>query len=97
MAYIPRGGFALQVEPLVAARQEKTMFKEMLVAVIVAASFGFLSGCVAYEVPVSDGGGGRAYQRDRDHDGVRDRADRDRDGDGVRNTQDRRPNDPRRY
>ena len=71
------------------------MFKEMLVAVIVAASFGFLSGCVA--VPVSDGGGGRAYQRDRDHDGVRDRADRDRDGDGVRNSKDRRPNDPRRY
>ena len=73
------------------------MFKEMLVAVILAASFGFLSGCVAYAVPVSDGGGGRAYQRDRDHDGVRDRVDRDRDGDGVRNTQDRRPNDPRRY
>jgi len=60
------------------------MYKEMLVAVILAASFGFLSGCVAYAVPASDGGGGRAYQRDRDHD-------------GVRNTRDRRPNDPRRY
>jgi hypothetical protein len=97
MAYIPLGGFALQVMLQLADSQEKTMLKEMLVAVTLAVSVGFLSGCVAYAVPVSDGGGGRAYQRDRDHDGVPDRVDRDRDGDGVRNTQDRRPNDPRRY
>jgi hypothetical protein len=55
-----------------------------------------LSGCIAYEVPAGSGG---AYhgERDRDRDGVPDRADRDRDGDGVRNRQDRRPDDPRRY
>lgn len=53
-----------------------------------------LSGCVAYEVPNRNPG---AYQRDRDRDGIPNRADRDRDGDGVRNSQDRRPDDPRRY
>jgi hypothetical protein len=63
-------------------------------AVLLIAIGGLLSGCVAYEVPVGDG---RVHQRDRDRDGVPDRADRDRDGDGVRNSQDRRPNDPRRY
>jgi hypothetical protein len=54
-----------------------------------------LAGCVAYEVPPERG----AYrgERDRDRDGIPDRADRDRDGDGVRNSQDRRPDDPRRY
>jgi hypothetical protein len=52
---------------------------------------GLLSGCVAYEVPIRDGG---ARHADRDRDGVPERVDRDRDGD---NRQDRRPNDPRRY
>ena len=64
-------------------------------AISLIAIGGLLSGCVAYEVPYRDGG---AYQgRDRDRDGVPDRADRDRDGDGVRNRQDRRPDDSRRY
>jgi hypothetical protein len=61
---------------------------------------GTLAGCVAYDVPYRDGRayqGERSYERDRDRDGVPDRADRDRDGDGVRNRQDRRPDDPRRY
>ena len=34
--------------------------------------------------------------RDRDHDGVRDRHDRDRDNDGVPNRHDSRPDNPRR-
>ena len=34
--------------------------------------------------------------RDRDRDGIPDRADRDRDGDGVRNHHDRRPGNPNR-
>jgi hypothetical protein len=34
--------------------------------------------------------------RDRDRDGVPNRADRDRDGDGVPNRHDARPNNPRR-
>lgn len=45
--------------------------------------------------------GGRGYRpgygyggRDRDGDGVRNRADRDRDGDGVPNRRDARPNNP---
>jgi hypothetical protein len=64
-------------------------------AVVLIAIGGLLSGCIAYEVPARDS---RAHHRDRDRDrdGVPDRADRDRDGDGVRNSQDRRPNDPRR-
>ena len=70
-----------------------------------------LSGCVAYPVEPGhqyhgnhqgyrdrdrDGVANRA-DRDRDGDGVRNRYDRDRDGDGVRNRYDRRPNDPRRH
>jgi hypothetical protein len=34
--------------------------------------------------------------RDRDHDGIRNRDDADRDGDGVPNRLDARPNNPRR-
>ncbi len=57
-----------------------------------------VSGCVAYEVPQHDRGDHHGHhERDRDRDGVPDRADRDRDGDGVRNSQDRRPDDARRY
>jgi hypothetical protein len=63
-------------------------------AILLIAIGAILAGCVAYEVPNRDG---RAYQRDRDRDGVPDRFDRDRDGDGVPNRQDRRPDDPRRY
>jgi hypothetical protein len=68
--------------------------KKLALLLIVTGSL--LSGCVAYEVPVTSGG---PYygQRDRDRDGIPDRADRDRDGDGVRNRQDRRPDDSRRY
>lgn len=65
----------------------------LAITAVVAIS-GVLSGCVVYDVPNRDGG---AYRRDRDRDGVPDRADRDRDGDGVPNRQDRRPSDPRRY
>jgi hypothetical protein len=65
------------------------------IALLLIATGSFLSGCVAYEVP--PGRGGYQGERDRDRDGVPDRADRDRDGDGVRNSQDRRPDDPRRY
>lgn len=36
-------------------------------------------------------------ERDRDRDGIPNRADRDRDGDGVPNRQDARPNNPRRH
>ena len=40
---------------------------------------------------------GRQYRnRDRDRDGVVNRADSDRDGDGVPDAMDRRPNNPRR-
>ena len=63
-------------------------------AILLIAIGGLLSGCVAYEPP-SRGGG--VHHEDRDHDGVRDRADRDRDGDGVPNRRDNRPNDPHRY
>ena len=66
--------------------------KKLVILLIAIA--GLLSGCVAYEVPIRDGG---ARHADRDRDGVPDRVDRDRDGDGVSNRQDRRPNDPRRY
>ncbi len=41
------------------------------------------------------GGHHRGY-RDRDGDGIANRADRDRDGDGVRNRRDSHPNNPRR-
>ena len=64
-------------------------------ALVLIAAGGVLAGCVAYEVPPARG----VYygERDRDRDGIPDRADRDRDGDGVRNSQDRRPDDQRRY
>jgi hypothetical protein len=39
---------------------------------------------------------GRGYARDRDGDGVPNRADRDRDGDGVPNRADRAPDNPNR-
>ncbi len=65
-----------------------------MLAILLIAIGGLLSGCVAYEV---QGRGGGAYYADRDRDGVPDRADRDRDGDGVPNRQDRRPDNPRRY
>ena len=62
-------------------------------AVVLIAMGSLLSGCVAYPyAPRGDYG-----YRDRDRDGVANRADRDRDGDGVRNRNDRRPNDPRYY
>jgi hypothetical protein len=64
-----------------------------LVALLLIAIGSLLSGCVAYEAEPNRGPG--VYQRDRDRDGIPDRADRD--GDGVRNRQDRRPDDPRRY
>ena len=65
-------------------------FARLLIAIA-----GLLSGCVAYEVEPSRSAS--VHQRDRDRDGIPDRADRDRDGDGVRNSQDRRPDDARRY
>ena len=65
-------------------------------AIVLIAISGLVSGCVAYVEPHENPGmhqGGR----DRDRDGIPNRADRDRDGDGVANRQDRRPDDPRRY
>ena len=64
-----------------------------ILAVLMIVASTTLAGCVvepAYQ------GDSRGY-RDRDRDGVRNRADRDRDGDGVPNRYDRRPDDPRRY
>lgn len=66
-------------------------------AVVLIATGGLLSGCVAYDPGYRHGGYEYRGHRDRDRDGVRNRADRDRDGDGVRNRDDRRPDDPRRY
>ncbi len=72
--------------------------KKLTLLLVVVAS---LAGCVA--VPYDSGRHHRAYggpyygDRDRDRDGIRNRADRDRDGDGVPNRHDRRPDDPRRY
>ena len=67
-------------------------------AIVLVAIGSLLTGCVGYVVPVDDGRVvNRDRSRDRDRDGIPDRADRDRDGDGVRNSQDRRPDDPRRY
>lgn len=65
-------------------------------AVLPAAIGGLLSGCVAYEVPSSDG---RYYSDGRYTSDGRYYGDRyrDRDGDGVPNRLDRRPDDPRRY
>jgi hypothetical protein len=71
------------------------MKKLVLLMISVSA---LVSGCVVYDVPQHDRGEHRGNQeRDRDRDGVPDRADRDRDGDGIRNNQDRRPDDGRRY
>jgi len=64
----------------------------VLLLIVVGSS---LSGCIAYPVEPNRGVG--VNQRDRDRDGIPDRADRDRDGDGVRNSRDARPHDPRRY
>ena len=81
------------------------MNKLVIASLVVSMVTGsLLSGCVAYE-PNSEtvGTRGDGYRdrdgmyRDRDRDGIRDRADRDRDGDGVRNRDDRRPDNPRRY
>jgi len=66
--------------------------KTLAALFIVGASL--LSGCAVYDTPYPES---RGYSRDRDRDGVPNRADRDRDGDGVPNRQDRRPDDPRRY
>lgn len=65
-------------------------------ALVLIAVSGLVSGCIGYVEPHGNPGmhqGGR----DRDHDGIPNRADRDRDGDGVPNRQDRRPDDSRRY
>ena len=56
-----------------------------------------LSGCVAYETPYYTDRGAPYGARDRDRDGIPNRADRDRDGDGVPNAWDARPNNPRLY
>ena len=70
--------------------------KITVLAMLLGASL--FSGCVVYDVPPERDRGYRGQgERDRDRDGVPDRADRDRDGDGVRNSRDRRPDDPRRY
>jgi hypothetical protein len=70
--------------------------------VMLTAALGVLSGCVAYAPPYSNepvyrAEGSRPGERDRDRDGIPNRADRDRDGDGVRNRNDSRPNNPGRY
>ena len=64
--------------------------------VYINGSVGYQRGYAPPPVVVQ---GGRGYRpgygwRDRDGDGVRNRADRDRDGDGVRNGRDARPNNP---
>lgn len=64
-------------------------------ALLLIAIAGFLSGCVAYEVPYRDGGVYQRDHRDGDRDRASDRGDRDRDG--VSDRHDSRPNDPRRY
>jgi hypothetical protein len=59
--------------------------------------YGYGGGGVGVYAPVyRDRDGGGRGMRDRDHDGIPNRADRDRDGDGVRNRDDSRPNNPRR-
>jgi hypothetical protein len=64
--------------------------KKLTLLMVVLGSM--LSGCVAYEVPVTTSG----YYGDRSgpRDGYRNR---DRDGDGVPNRYDARPNNPTRY
>jgi len=67
-------------------------------AVVLIAIGSLLVGCVAYEVPYSGRAmhhENRGHDRERNRDGVPDRADRDRDG--VSDRQDRRLDDPRRY
>jgi hypothetical protein len=64
-----------------------------LVMLVMAVS-GLLSACVAYEVPGGERGANRG-DREREHEGMRDRSDRDDDRGG--NVQDRRPDDGRRY
>ena len=68
--------------------------KKLAIALI--AISGLVSGCIVYEEPHRNPGMHQG-DRDRDRDGIPNRADRDRDGDGVPNRQDRRPDDPRRY
>ncbi len=70
----------------------------MKIFAVALAATALLAGCVA--VPYDQGRPPpqqRPYgDRDRDRDGVPNRADRDKDGDGVPNRYDRAPNDPRR-
>ena len=73
---------------------EEIITKSLIVLMVVAGSL--LAGCVVEDSRYGYRDSQR-YNRDRDRDGVPNRADRDRDGDGVRNSQDRRPDDPRRY
>jgi hypothetical protein len=61
-----------------------------ILAVLAVVISTLLTGCIVEPQQ-------RSGYRDRDRDGIPNRADRDRDGDGVRNSQDRRPDDPRRY
>lgn len=61
-------------------------------ALVLAATVGLLSGCVGYAVPY-DNGPGAVYRGDG---GAHQRGDRDRDGDGVPNRADRRPDNPYR-
>ncbi len=68
------------------------MKKSILILLAVSS---LLSGCVAYSDEPGYHNDGAV--RDRDGDGVRNRADRDRDGDGIRNRNDARPNNPTRY
>jgi len=65
--------------------------KSIIIALTVVTALA--AGCVVVPAPSHR----EEVRRDRDHDGVPNRADRDRDGDGVRNRDDRRPDDPRRY
>ena len=72
-------------------------------ALVLLSVGSLLAGCVAYDVPVTQGGGyydsrgaynsGPYYYRD----GRPYYRDGDRDRDGVPNRQDRRPDDARRY
>lgn len=68
-------------------------------AILLIAFTTLLSGCVVYDTPHRDGDRRGEYrgERDRDRDGIPNRADRDRDNDGVPNRHDRQPNNPTRY
>lgn len=73
---------------------------KMIALMLIAATGGLLSSCIAYEVPVADHGGSHYYRGgppDRYHDGMRDHADGDRDRDGVPDRRDRAPDNPHRY